>query len=82
MNFSVLLAFSNISLAFNRHFLFFIERKFLAQLHETSKWRAFFSYLARGHVGDGPVGLDGLQLVEAPVQLLQGLDRRPDVVLI
>ena len=42
----------------------------------------FFSYLARGHVGDGSVRLYRLQLVEAPVELLHGLDRRPHVALI
>lgn len=31
------------------------------------------AHLAAGHVGHGPVGLDGLQLVQAPVQLLQRL---------
>ena len=49
--------------------------------HEDRMW-SFFSYLAGGHVGDGPVRLDGLELVEAPVQLLHGLDRRPHVALI
>ena len=34
-------------------------------------WRPY--YLAGGHVRDGAVCLDGLQLVEAPVQLLQRL---------
>ena len=35
-------------------------------------------YLAGRHVGDRPVGLDGLQLVQAPVQLLQSLKRHPE----
>ncbi len=28
------------------------------------------------------MGLDGLQLVQAPVQLLQGLDRKADVLVV
>ena len=40
------------------------------------------SHLAGRHVGDGPVRLDGLQLVQAPVQLLQGLNGRPHEVLV
>ena len=40
------------------------------------------SYLAAGHVGHGAVGLDGLQLVQAPVQLLQRLQRHPQESLI
>ena len=39
-------------------------------------------HLAAGHVGHGAVGLDGLQLVQAPVQLLQRLARPPDIVLV
>ena len=39
-------------------------------------------YLARGHVRHAPVGLDGLQLVQAPVQLLQRLQGYPDKVFI
>ena len=35
-------------------------------------------YLAGRHVGDRPVGLDGLQLVQAPVKLLQSLKRHPE----
>ena len=40
------------------------------------------AYLARGHVRDRPVGLDRLQLVQAPVQLLQRLDRQPHVQVV
>ena len=39
-------------------------------------------HLAAGHVGHGAVGLDGLQLVQAPVQLLQRLARPPDIVFV
>ena len=40
------------------------------------------SYLARGHVRDRSVGLDGLQLIKTPVQLLQGLNSHTYVVLV
>ena len=40
------------------------------------------THLAACHVGHGPVGLDGLQLVQAPVQLLQCLPRPPDIILV
>ena len=40
------------------------------------------SYLAARHVRHRSVGLDGLQLVQAPVQLLQRLQRHPQEVLI
>ena len=43
---------------------------------------AVAAHLAAGHVGDRPVGLDGLQLVEAPVQLLQRLPRSLDIILV
>ena len=33
--------------------------------------RWMWSYLAGGHVADGTVGLDGFQLVQAPVEFLQ-----------
>ena len=44
--------------------------------------RVVFPYLAGGHVRDGAVGLDGLQLVQTPVQLLQRLNRHPEKCLI
>ena len=40
------------------------------------------AYLGGGHVGDGAVRLDALELLEAPVQLLQGLQRQPSMVLL
>ena len=36
-------------------------------------------YLAGGHVANGPVGLDGFQLVQAPVEFLQRLHRQSGV---
>ena len=43
---------------------------------------SFAAYLCGGHVGDGAVGLDALELLEAPVQLLKGLQRQPSMVLL
>ena len=54
------------------------------------KWLGFLMMVARargvsrahlvaGQVGDAAVGLHGLQLVQAPVQLLQGLHGQPQV---
>lgn len=40
------------------------------------------SYFAGGHVRDRSVSLNGLQLVQAPIQLLQGLDSDPHKVFI
>ena len=39
-------------------------------------------YLAGGHVRDRAMGLDGLQLVQTPVKLLQGLQGHPEKCLI
>ena len=43
-------------------------------------WRA--PYLGGGHVGDGAVRLDALELLEAPVELLEGLERQPRMVVV
>ncbi len=40
------------------------------------------SYLAGGHVWDAAMSLDGLELVQAPVQLLQGFRGSSHIVLI
>lgn len=40
------------------------------------------TYFGGRHVGDGAVGLDCLELVQTPVQLLQGLQRHLGVGLI
>jgi hypothetical protein len=52
-------------------------------MHTSSQRNCLLdSYLAASHVGHRSVGLDRLQLIQAPVQLLQSLDRKPDVTLI
>lgn len=40
---------------------------------KSNKQNCSPSYLGGGHVADRAVGLDGLQLVQAPVQLLHGV---------
>lgn len=37
---------------------------------------AIQSYLARCHVANRPMSLNGLQLIQAPVQFFQSLDRQ------
>ena len=44
--------------------------------------RLVFPYLAGGHVRHRAMGLDGLQLIQAPVQLLQRLNRHSEKCLI